>query len=293
MIAFKFIIVLFVLAAIATIAFRACIDPQAKKFKRPILALLLLAFFVGSLIALKGVGQVEAGHRGVVLRFGGVTGRVLGEGLYIINPVAESVQQIDVQVHAHKTPATAASRDLQDVQTEITLNYSVDPLKVADVYRSLRLEYESRIVVPAVQEAIKAATAEYDAEQLIQQRVKVRGQMEAGLVARLSQHGLVVDGVAITNFKFSPEFEKAIESKVVAVQSSLKAQNDLVRIKTEAEQRVATAEAEARAIKIQAEAIQSQGGAEYVQLKAIEKWDGKLPQWTSAGTPFINIPAPR
>jgi hypothetical protein len=66
----------------------------------------------------------------------------------------------------------------------------------------------------------------------------------------------------------------------VAQQTALKAENDLTRIKTEAEQRIA-----------QAQAITQQGGRDYVNLKAIEKWDGKLPQQMIPGSavPFINV----
>ncbi len=77
----------------------------------------------------------------------------------------------------------------------------------------------------------------------------------------------------------------------MAQQQALKAANDLDRIKTEAEQRVAQATAEAEAIKIQAQAITQQGGRDYVQLKAVEKWDGKLPGQMIPGSavPFIPL----
>jgi len=238
-----------------------------------------------------GVGQIHAGHRGVVLRFGAVTGRVLNEGIYFITPVVESVVEMDVSVRALTTPAKAASRDLQDVNTTITLNYRLDPSHVDTTYRDLREEYESRVISPAVLEAVKACTAMYDAEELIQKRAEVRSKMEGFLMQRLTTHNIVMDAMSITNFEFSHEFSNAIEAKVVASQAALRAENDLRRIKVEAEQRVATAKAEAEAIKIQAEAIQAQGGREYVNLKAIEKWDGKLPQWIAGGTvPFVNIP---
>ena len=67
------------------------------------------------------------------------------------------------------------------------------------------------------------------------------------------------------------------ESKVIATQNKLKAEQDLERIKVEANSRIAQAKGEAEAISIQAQAIQSNGGANYVQLQWIEKWDGKLP----------------
>ena len=100
-----------------------------------------------------------------------------------------------------------------------------------------------------------------------------------------------IDEFSIIDFSFSDEYEKAVEAKQVAQQSALKAENDLLRIKTEAEGRLAGARAEAEAIKIQAQAITQQGGKDYVQLKAIEKWNGQVPSHMIPGgtVPFIDL----
>jgi uncharacterized membrane protein YqiK len=82
----------------------------------------------------------------------------------------------------------------------------------------------------------------------------------------------------LVNFGFSAEYQKAIEQKVIATQMKQKAEQDLERIKVEAASRIAQAEGEAKAISIQAQAIQSNGGQNYVQLQWIEKWNGKLPE---------------
>jgi hypothetical protein len=85
------------------------------------------------------------------------------------------------------------------------------------------------------------------------------------------------------NFGFSPEYQKAIEAKVISVQQTAKAQQDLERIKVEASSRIAQADGEAKAIAIQAAAIQNNGGENYVKLQWIEKWDGKLPTTVLGG----------
>lgn len=237
------------------------------------------------------VVQVPAGSRGVVLRFGGVTGTVFDEGLHFVNPISDVVQMMDVQVHALPIESGAASLDLQDVVTTVTVNYRLDPAKVATIYQDLKQEYAHRIIDPAVMESIKAGTAKYTAEELITKRAEVRDHIDRVIKERVQAHGIIIDAVSITNFRFGKEFTEAIEAKVVAVQTALRAENDLRRIEIEAKQRIATAEAEAKAIEIQAKAIQAQGGSEYVSLKAIEKWDGKLPQWMTAGpVPFVNVP---
>lgn len=248
-----------------------------------------LPIFIGAgalifaLLLFPAVGFVEAGHRGVVLRFGAVTGRILPEGLYIVSPIIESVKHMDVQVHADASKASASSRDLQIVSTEVTLNYALDPNAVAKVYQDLRYDYATRIIAPAIQEAVKATTAQFDAEQLITQRPKVRDGIQNFLEQRLIRHGIVIDAMSLTDFAFSKEFNDAIEAKVTATQRALQAGNDLDRIRIEAEQRIAQATAEAEAIRIQAKSIADQGGENYVALKWVEKWNGMPPQIMTSG----------
>lgn len=247
-------------------------------------------------------GEVPAGHRGVVLQFGAVTGEVKPEGLYFVMPIAQRVTLMDVQVHADKSRATAASHDLQNVATEVTVNYRLDPTRAAEVYRDLRDEYVQRLMVPSIQEAVKSATAQFNAENLVIERPKVKDAIEEFLQARLRQHGIIVDGIAITDFAFSADFSNAIEAKVTSLQLALKAKNDVEITHNEQLKKYETARADsyetvtgakaaAEAIRIQTAAINSQGGKDYVQLKAIEKWNGDVPQWMGIGqaTPFVNL----
>jgi regulator of protease activity HflC (stomatin/prohibitin superfamily) len=138
--------------------------------------------------------------------------------------------------------------------------------------------------------AVKASTANYTAEELITKREVVRQTIQDSLTERLKQNYVDVTGVSIVDFNFSPSFNQAIEAKVTAEQNALAAKNKLEQVKYEAEQRVEQAKGEAEAIKIQTQAIQSQGGRDYVNLKAIEKWNGELPQQMMGGAvPFVNI----
>ena len=88
---------------------------------------------------------------------------------------------------------------------------------------------------------------------------------------------ITVNNISLVNFGFSKNYQDAIEAKVTATQQKQKAEQDLERIKVEAASRIAQAKGEAEAIAIQAQAIQSNGGQQYVQLQWIEKWNGKLP----------------
>lgn len=254
------------------------------------IALGILVLVAGLGIA-PSFGQVPAGTRGVVLRFGATTGDTKEPGLYFVTPFIERVQLMDVQIHAHKAAAMAASRDMQDVSTEVTLNYRLDPKTVATTWSELGDQYEARIITPSVQEAVKAATAKYDAEQLITLRSAVRGEIESTLRDRLARHHIILDQTSITNFQFSTAFAQAIEGKQVATQNALRAENEVREAKAKSDAVIATARGTAESIRIQAEAIRAQGGAEYVQLKAIERWDGSVPQWvtSTSSVPFINL----
>lgn len=234
---------------------------------------------------------VSAGHRGVLLNWGAVSDTVFNEGLHYRIPFMQKVVKVDVRNIKHEVKAVAYSKDIQTVDAQVALNYHLDPASVGKLWQEIGNDYVSRIIDPSIQESVKAATAQFTAQELIEQRPKVKDEIRTQLINRLNGKHIVVDDFSIINFDFSDEYEKAIEAKQVSQQNALKAENDLKRIKTEAEQRVAQATAEAEAIRIQAESISKQGGVEYVNLKAIEKWDGKLPTQFVPGSavPFLNL----
>lgn len=234
--------------------------------------------------------MVQSQQVGVVTQFGAIKGTI-GEGLHVINPFTTDVVYMDISNLKEEADASAASKDLQIVTTQVALNYAIDPVHAETLYREFKVAYVERLIQPAIQEAVKSATAKYTAEELITKREEVKGVMFEDLKKRLNPRNIFITELMITSFDFSPTFNAAIEAKVQAEQEALKAQNDLARVEFEADQRVEQAKAEAEAIRIQAEAITSQGGAEYVQLKAIEKWNGTVPTTMVPGAtvPFINL----
>ena len=250
--------------------------------------LVAIAVILILLLWLSPFGTIPAGERGVHLRFSAVTG-VKQEGLYFIMPLIDSVQRMDIKVQKEQTDADAASKDLQTVNIVVALNYHVDAAKVADIYEKLGLQYKERIIDPAMQEAVKASTAKFTAEELITKRELVRDDIKTQLRARLQERDIVVDEFNIVNFRFSKVFNEAIEAKVTAEQSALAARNKLEQIKFEAEQRVAEAKGKAEAITVESNALRS--NPQILELRALEKWNGVLPQVTgSGGIPFINLP---
>lgn len=250
--------------------------------------------FIGSIILffmLTPIVLVGAGERGVVTTWGAVSDRVLGEGMNFRIPFAQSVHIIDIKTQKEQVKSSAASKDLQTVTAEVALNFHPIADKVSHLYQQVGEEFGTRIIDPAIQEAVKAATAQYTAEELITKRPLVRDDIKNLLSERLQHAFIAVDDVSIVDLNFSPSFNESIEKKVTAEQDALASKNKLQQIEYEAQQTVVKAKAQAESIRIQAQAIQSQGGSDYVQLQAIAKWDGKLPAQMVPGStvPFLNL----
>jgi regulator of protease activity HflC (stomatin/prohibitin superfamily) len=263
------------------------INKKGQNIPLIILGVVILIFAVG---VLGSFFTVDSGQRGVLLTFKKASPISYEPGLHFKWPIVQSVVTMDVQTQKYEVDkASAASKDLQTVTTNVVVNYYLNPNDVPDIFVNLGVGFEDRIIQPAVLEVIKASTADYTAEELITKRPEVKTKIDMALTDRLKSYGINVRDISITNFDFSPEFNTAIEQKVTAQQNALAAKNKLEQIQYEAQQRVTTATAEAQAIQIQAAAIQSQGGRDYVQLQAIGKWDGHLPTYTGGAMPFINV----
>jgi len=259
--------------------------------------LAMAAALVLGLYLLSPVVVITAGDRGVMTTFGRADDQVYEPGIHFRVPLAQSMHMMDVRLQKGEGEGDAASKDLQSVHTRIAINYHLDPRQVVNVYRNIGPSADiaaDRIIIPAAQEAVKAVTARFTAEELVSRRTEVRDAIGALLREKMMRHGLLLDEFAIVNFAFSRSFAEAIEAKVKAEQEKLKAERDLQRIEVEAKQKVASARAEADALALQRQQITS----DLLALRRIEnereairKWDGKLPNVTGGTVPFIQVDA--
>ena len=237
---------------------------------------------IGSAIFIVGmiyqfVTIVPAGHVGVQVTLGEVNQSVLTEGAQLVNPIS-NVKYVDVRLQrANLNNASAGTKDLQQVHTDIVINYRMTASKVPHIYKEFGLDVDTKVLGPAMNEAFKSVTGHYTSEELVTKRQEVSDTIQQRLTEKLSQFDINVSNISLVNFGFSTAYQQAIESKVIATQQKQKAEQDLERIKVEAASRIAQAKGEAEAIAIQAQAIQSNGGQQYVSLQWIDKWDGKLP----------------
>lgn len=243
---------------------------------------------VGTLFAIAILWPVRiigTGEQGLVTRFGAVQPYTFEPGVHLVVPLIDDVHTFDVRETKEQVESGSASRDLQSVTTVVALNYHLDPSKVQTLFSEVGRQYKDRIVAPAIQESIKQSTAQFSAEELITKRGEVRQKIIESLTEKLARKYIVLDDVSIINFSFSQEFDASIEAKQVAEQNALKAEQDLKRIEVEARQTIESAKAEAESLRLKRESLT----AELVELKAIEKWDGKLPQYNTGVLPFINL----
>ena len=259
------------------------------------LVVLLIVAIVGILVVSQVVVQVPSGYRGVLLTWGKVEDRVLGEGLNFKMPFSQSVVLMDIQIQKAESVESTATKDLQEVSTTIVVNFRLDPLAVNDVYVDLRQDYIGRVIKPNIQESLKATTALYRAEELVTRRAEVKQTFDEILNERLSIYDIDLIAVSLTDYQFSPAFMSAIDAKVTAEQQALVSKNELERIRYEAQQQIIQAEAaknatirraegEALAQIINANAtaesimiITGEMTEEYADYLWLISWDGKLP----------------
>lgn len=232
---------------------------------------------------------VNAGERGVVMQFGKVQDTILDEGIHPIMPIVTSVKRLSVRVQKNTFNADAASKDLQKVTTELTVNWHINPGQANKVFQQVGDEEQiaNGIITPAVSEVLKAATAHKTAEEIITKRTALKEEIDRNLKTRLAVYGVIVNDVSLVNFAFSPEFSKAIEAKQIAEQEAKQAEFIAVKASKEALAEVNRAKGQAEAQRLQRLTLTP----ELLQKQAIEKWDGRFPMVMGGnGTlPLLNI----
>lgn len=264
------------------------------------------------------VYQVPTGHRGVVTVGGKITG-VEGEGFTLVWPWQKlsifNVRSETVQIQG----AEGATADTQPVNVSLTVRYSVLPDKVILVFEQFSRDGNlDSFMSTAAHDSFKAATSKFTATDLIAKRPAVVSDIITTLREKVAKYGAQVINVDITDFKFSPDYMKAINEKTTQEQLRLAAENKVRTVEAEQKQKVAVAEAEATALRAQADgeayaklkAAEAEAKSLQIQNEALsknkdvlelrklevekikaEKWDGQLPQNIYAGAPipFLNL----
>ncbi len=268
-------------------------------------AIIVIVLFI-LLTALNCVHIVEPGYRGVLITMGTVTERNFDEGMQFKTPYFSRMVDMKVTLEKEEVTESAASSDLQEVMTTLTVHFNVNPNSAWQMYRNMRKNYHSLLLKPIIQEDLKATTAQFSAEELIKSRSLLVMKLKDKLSHSLEPYGIEIQTVNFVDFQFTEGFMNAIEAKVTAEQAALEAQNYLEQVKYEAQQKVINANAEKNATIIRAEGaarqkviaaeasalqivleanatsqamrlITSQMTPEYQRYLYLQSWDGELP----------------
>jgi len=239
-------------------------------------------------ISISGVKVIDAGFRGVKTRFGQVVGDPLTEGIYFYNPITTDIQAMDTRVQRYSLKMSAYTKDVQQADLQVSINSSLNPAHVHDLYREVGMGYQDKVIAPQIVKSVKDIIGKWEADVLVSNREKAANEILAGLVASLEKYHIDVQSVIIENIDYSSQFERAIEEKQIAAQDAIKAKNRTRQVEEEARQKILSAQAEAESMRIRSEALSK--NQNLVAYEAVQKWDGRLPVniYGSAPIPFIN-----
>ncbi|MFH7029398.1 MAG: prohibitin family protein [Heteroscytonema crispum UTEX LB 1556] len=225
--------------------------------------------------------MVNAGERGVLMKFGEVQDKILGEGLHLIIPIVNTVKKLSVRVQKQESSAEASSKDLQEVYTDVALNWHIVPKEANLIFQQIGDEKEvvDKIINPAVEEVLKAVMAKYTAEEIITKRGEVKAGVDDLLTTRLANYHVAVDDISLVHVHFSERFSDAVEAKQIAEQEVKRADFVALKAVKEAEAKVNLARGEAEAQRLIRETLTP----DILQKQTLEKWDGKLPKIVTEG----------
>ena len=232
--------------------------------------------------------MVGPGERGIKIRLGQVEQTSYGEGLHLIFPFIQKFRTMDVKTQRNTFTTQVYTKDIQQARITYVINYNVQPESVTKLFQTVGLDYESKVLTPVVEGTIKDIIGKWNAQDLISNRERATGDILFKLQNQLKDNCINVSDFQMTDINYSKVFEQAIESKVTAEQEAQRAKNKTVQVQEEARQKVIAAEAEARSMAIRAQALSQ--NKSLVQYEAVQKWDGKMPQYMLGNSvPFINV----
>lgn len=227
---------------------------------------------------------VKSGEVGLKVKFGKIVDTSISEGINFKIPYIEKIVRVDIKVQKVELDTESSSKDLQTITTKLAVNYKVDGTKASNLYKTVGNSYEETILIPAIQESIKAVMSEYTAEQTITMRNEVSDKCLEEIESKVEKYGINIAEFNIIDLDFSEAYNQAIEEKQVAEQKVLTAQQELEKTKIEAEKKIVEAEAANKANELLKQNVTD----EVLMKQFIEKWDGKLPE-TYAGQDITGI----
>lgn len=267
-------------------AIRAESQPKSPEADRGLLimsgAVLVFILWVGIHSGIASTRQIEAGHVAIVYQFGSIVGQ-RDEGLQFIAPW-QSTRTESIQVQRYRFENVQAfSQETQDVFVVATLNYSVSPGAVQQLYRDVGHNWFDRLVEPRVQDFFKQEVVQYQTVDVAPNREAIRQNVRERLAEDLNAFSITVDDLLLDEIDFQAEFKASIEQKQIATQDALREQERIRQSQAEADQRIEIARGEAESVRIQAEAqaeanrlLSESLSPQVIQFQAVQRLSDKI-----------------
>lgn len=280
-----------------------------------------VALLVAIIAGASSLTTIHPGHVGVSVKKcgdGGVSPEPISTGYYWRSLFCEEVIEYPTNVQTlvltksiHEGPPidesiTVTSSEGLPVNLDVSLSFTLDPAKVPVIYTKYRSDIEKishGFIRQTIREGLQGVFAQFTAEQLYStKREQARVEVQAFITKQLGAEGFTIQQFTINETRVPETVVAAINSKVAMIQESQKAEAQVRKTEAEAKQRVAQAQGEADAKRLSADAeayynktVAASITDAYVQYKALEKWNGVLPQMMSSGAPvpFVNVTSPK
>ena len=248
----------------------------------------IVVLFILFLIVFQPMTIVGVGERGVKVTLGQTSPVALEEGVHFVMPFISTVKKMNVKTVKSNIATMAQSKDIQQARIVYVVNYNLQPENAPKMWRTVGRDYVSVVVMPTVEGIVKDTIGKWNAQDIVANREKVASEVLFKLNEKLGPKYINVSDFQITEIQYSQAFEQAIESKVTAEQEALKAKNKTVQVQEEARQKIIASEAEAKSMAIRAQALTQ--NKNLVEYEAVQKWDGKLPQYMMGNSvPFVRL----
>jgi len=237
---------------------------------------------IGGGVVQSALFNVDGGHRAVIFdRFQGIKENVVGEGTHFMIPWVQRPIVFDIRSRPKNVPSVTGSKDLQNVNITLRILFRPKPDRLPNIYTTLGVDYDDRVLPSITNEVLKAVVAQFDAGELITQREMVSARVNSELTARAEQFGLILDDISITHLTFGREFTQAVELKQVAQQDAEKARFLVEKAEQIKNAAVISAEGDTEAAELMSKAF-IKAGEGLVELRRIETAEEVASQMASS-----------
>lgn len=241
------------------------------------LAFIIVAVVSLLFVILIGCGSVKTGEAGMKISFGEIKSeKPLDEGLYFYWPWM-SLVTYDCRNQKIEVEQETFTKDVQYSKVKLAVTYSLDKSKVIELHKNTGPQYAAIVLEPAIVGSLKDIFGNWEADQIMANRPKIIESIDKELSPRVASYGILIKQIQLINIDFSDDFEKAVESKQIAVQRATEAKNSTQQIEEESKQKLITAKAEAEAMTIKAQALEKNKSVLLIDF--INKWNGKMPDY--------------